>query len=86
MVFVLLVIGDAKALHEKFSKPKSWEGDEQSGANTASPDELNALHQLNIEYEIKNGFIFLICATGKSAGQMLEALQTRLQNDKETEV
>ncbi len=73
-------------MHAKFSKPNSWEGDEQSGANSATLDELSALHQLNIEYEIKNGFIFLICATGKSAGQMLEALQTRMQNDKETEV
>lgn len=78
--------GDAKALKAKFSHSKSWEGDEQSGANTASSEVLNALHQLNTEYEVKNGFIFLICATGKSALEMLLALQTRMQNDRETEV
>jgi 2-oxo-4-hydroxy-4-carboxy--5-ureidoimidazoline (OHCU) decarboxylase len=39
-----------------------------------------------MEYEQKNGFIFLICATGKSALEMLHALQIRMQNDRETEV
>lgn len=79
-------IGDAKALKEKFSKANSWEGGEQSGANTASEETLLALQQLNDEYHAKNGFIFLICATGKSADEMLAALRLRLANDRETEV
>lgn len=35
---------------------------------------------------MKNGFIFLICATGKSAREMLDALRVRLDNDSEKEV
>lgn len=72
-------------MKEKFSK-SSWEGHEQSGANQASDDVLAALQQLNTDYELKNGFIFLICATGKSADEMVAALRTRLNNDRETEV
>ena len=79
-------IGDANALKEKFAHKNSWEGDEQSGANSASDEVLKGLHTLNIEYDLKNGFIFLICATGKSASEMLQALQTRLRNDRDTEV
>lgn len=77
--------GDGKALKEKFSK-SSWEGHEQSGANNASEDVLAALQQLNTDYELKNGFIFLICATGKSAEEMVAALRIRMSNDRETEV
>lgn len=78
--------GDAKALKEKFAHKNSWEGDEQSGANTASDAVLQGLQTLNTEYDLKYGFIFLICATGKSAVEMLEALQIRLRNDRDTEV
>jgi 2-oxo-4-hydroxy-4-carboxy-5-ureidoimidazoline decarboxylase len=79
-------IGDANALKEKFSKPNSWEGGEQSGTSGANEDTLQALQQLNEEYFAKNGFIFLICATGKSADEMLAALRLRLANDRETEI
>eukprot|EP01031_Cornospumella_fuschlensis_P029350 gene29350-35429_t len=78
-------IGDAKALKQKFSK-SAWEGQEQSGANSADEATLQALATLNTEYDVRNGFIFLICATGKSAGEMLEALRVRLGNDTATEL
>lgn len=73
-------------MKEKFSKPNSWESGEQSGANEASEETLQSLQQLNEEYLLKNGFIFLICATGKSAEEMLAALRLRLANDRDTEV
>lgn len=84
--WTLNISGDGKALKEKFAHKNSWEGDEQSGANTATEEVLQALQTLNHEYDLKNGFIFLICATGKSALEMLDALQVRLRNDRETEV
>ena len=77
--------GDANALRSKFSK-SAWEGEEQKGANEASEETLEALAKLNDAYLEKNGFIFLICATGKSAAEMLHALQQRISNDSETEV
>lgn len=80
-------IGDKNALRAKFSHtPNSWEGNEQSGANSASEEVLEGLSVLNVEYENRHGFIFLICATGKSALEMLNALKNRLPNDTATEL
>jgi 2-oxo-4-hydroxy-4-carboxy--5-ureidoimidazoline (OHCU) decarboxylase len=36
---------------------------------------------LNRTYEEKFGFIFIICATGKTSGEMLAALRERLEHD-----
>jgi 2-oxo-4-hydroxy-4-carboxy-5-ureidoimidazoline decarboxylase len=73
-------IGDAAALKSKFAD-SAWEGDEQSGANEASEETLRQLSQLNKDYLDKQGFIFLICATGMSAAEMVVALQARMPND-----
>ncbi|KAJ1440257.1 hypothetical protein B484DRAFT_391373 [Ochromonadaceae sp. CCMP2298] len=78
-------IGDAAALRSKFAN-SAWEGDEQKGANAASEETLRQLARLNTEYLDKQGFIFLICATGKSAAEMVVALQARMPNDSATEV
>ena len=78
--------GDREALRAKFNKPNSWEGNEQSGTNSATEEVLEALEILNNEYELRHGFIFIICATGKSANEMLSALQARINNDTDTEV
>ncbi|CAE7538405.1 TTL, partial [Symbiodinium microadriaticum] len=77
-------IGDKEALRAKFTqsnKGSGWESQEQSGVNGAPEEVLNALAALNEEYLKKFGYIFLICATGKSAPEMLEALQDRIVND-----
>ena len=72
----------AKAATEK---SLSWSADEQSAAN---PDDvaLQALAEGNREYEAKFGRIFLLCATGRSAAEMLTILRRRMQNDAETEL
>jgi 2-oxo-4-hydroxy-4-carboxy-5-ureidoimidazoline decarboxylase len=59
---------------------------EQSGAETASQQTLEALAEGNRRYEEKFGFIFIVCATGKSAEEMLGILQSRLQNSPEEEI
>ena len=79
-------IGDLESLRRKFAATREWAGNEQAGAGSASEDVLQGLAQGNRLYEAKFGFIFIICATGKSAGEMLAALQTRLENDRETEI
>ena len=59
---------------------------EQSGV-TAAPEEIvRELGRANREYEARFGYIFIICATGKSAESMLEALRVRLGNDPEKEI
>ena len=47
---------------------------------------LQGLAQGNRDYERKFGYIFLVCATGKSAAEMLELLRQRLPNDPEDEL
>mmetsp|Transcript_10016 Transcript_10016/g.10126 ORF Transcript_10016/g.10126 Transcript_10016/m.10126 type:complete len:179 (+) Transcript_10016:194-730(+) len=78
-------IGDKEALRKKFAHSE-WEKSEQSGAENASNDVIQQLEQWNIEYEAKFGYVFLICATGKSAEDMLNSLLERYPNDPDTEI
>lgn len=58
-----------------------WSRREQSGTASAGTEVLAALADGNRAYEERFGTVFLICATGLSAEQMLAALRTRLGND-----
>ncbi|WP_310558372.1 2-oxo-4-hydroxy-4-carboxy-5-ureidoimidazoline decarboxylase [Flavobacterium sp.] len=73
-------IGDVKSLTEKFA------GKEQAGVAVATTQTIEALAQANTNYESKNGFIFIVCATGKSANEMLQILLDRLKNTVEEEL
>jgi 2-oxo-4-hydroxy-4-carboxy-5-ureidoimidazoline decarboxylase len=79
-------IGDLDSLRAKFARTAEWSTGEQSGVAAASDDTLNALAEVNTAYEHRFGYIFIVCATGKSADQMLELLRQRLPNDPETEL
>lgn len=79
-------IGDVESLTKKFASTAQWAAGEQSGVNVASKETNKALAAGNKEYEEKFGYIFIICATGKSAGEMLADLQIRLQNSPEVEL
>ena len=59
---------------------------EQAGANGAAEATLAALAQGNRTYEERFGHVFLICATGRTADEMLGALRGRLTNDPATEL
>jgi 2-oxo-4-hydroxy-4-carboxy-5-ureidoimidazoline decarboxylase len=75
-----------KQLSEKFASTKEWAGDEQASVKQASEDTIQALADGNDAYEAKFGFIYIICATGKSAQEMLDLLNARMPNDKHTEI
>jgi 2-oxo-4-hydroxy-4-carboxy-5-ureidoimidazoline decarboxylase len=79
-------IGDTESLNKKFSSTKDWAGDEQKGVDIANDDTIEQLAELNEKYEQKFGFIFIVCATGKTAGQMLELLEERIKNDYQEEL
>lgn len=79
-------IGDKDALREKFKSTATWAEGEQAGAAAADELTLEALAQRNQEYEEKFGFIFIVCATGKSAREMLALLNARLPNLQEAEL
>jgi 2-oxo-4-hydroxy-4-carboxy-5-ureidoimidazoline decarboxylase len=64
----------------------AWSSQEQEGVEGAGRDVLDALARGNEEYAARFGWVFLICATGKSASEMLAALRSRLANDPATEL
>ena len=78
--------GDLETLRKKYQSTAGWASQEQGGVAGASEEVLQELNKGNIEYENKFGFVFLICATGKSAAEMLEALKKRLPNTKDQEI
>jgi 2-oxo-4-hydroxy-4-carboxy-5-ureidoimidazoline decarboxylase len=81
---------EAFAHHPKIGESKTgkvqWSASEQSGVAGASPKTLEQLAEANRLYEEKFGYIFIVCATGLTADQMLTQLQVRLQNNAETEI
>jgi len=79
-------IGEKKASDKVSAQSSRWSGQEQAGVSSASQDTVDSLESLNRAYEQKFGFIFIICATGKTSEEMLAALQDRLQHDSETEL
>ncbi len=79
-------IGDTDSLKKKFADTAQWAAGEQAGVNTAMEETIRALAEGNKKYEEKFGYIFIICATGKSAEEMLAQLNQRLQNNPEVEI
>ncbi len=79
-------IGDKASLKKKFASTAQWASGEQSGVDSASEETINLLANGNEDYERKFGYIFIVCATGKSAGEMLALLQARLSNGPEQEI
>ncbi len=73
-------IGDIKSLESKFSTVKHLAETEQAGVLSTTTEIIEKLALKNIDYENKFGFIFLVCATGKTAAEMLRLLEDRLQN------
>lgn len=79
-------IGNLDTLRAKYANTKALASGEQSSVNQASEQVIAALSQGNADYLEKFGFIFIVCATGKSAAQMLALLTARLPNDRATEL
>ena len=79
-------IGDRDSLRRKFAATRALSEREQSGVGGASEDVLAALLDGNRAYEARFGYIFIVCATGKSAEEMLALLEARLQNDPAIEI
>lgn len=79
-------IGDREALRQRFPATHHLSEREQAGV-TAAPDEvLDALAEGNRRYLEKFGYIFIICASGKSAEEMLVEIRARLAHDPATEI
>lgn len=79
-------IGDAEGLRIRFASTRTWASGEQSGTAVASDEVLAALAEGNRTYEERFGYIFIVCASGKSADEMLALLRDRLENDPKSEL
>lgn len=77
---------DLDELRKKYASTASWAAGEQSGAQAADEATLLALRDGNVAYEARYGHIFVVCATGKSASEMLAILQGRMHNTPDDEL
>ena len=79
-------IGARKAVPAQQARFASWSDGEQAGMQTAADATKDAVAEANRLYEEKFGFIFIVCATGKSAEEMLEICRARLENSYDEEL
>jgi len=78
-------IGERRAAHA-VAKSAAWSAQEQSSTERAAAQVLAELAAGNALYEERYGFTYIVCATGKSAEEMLAILNRRLASDRETEL
>jgi OHCU decarboxylase len=68
------------------SMSAAWSKQEQSSVATAQSTVLEELAEANAQYQQKFGFTYIVCATGKTADEMLAILKRRFHNDRATEL
>jgi 2-oxo-4-hydroxy-4-carboxy-5-ureidoimidazoline decarboxylase len=73
-------------LRRKYASTAQLSAAEQAGARDVDERTLEGLRDGNRVYLERFGFIFIVCATGKSAAEMLALLTNRLDNDPDTEL
>ncbi len=79
-------IGARKAVLQQSAQSAEWSNAEQAGTQTAADSLRTELEKANRLYEEKFGFIFIVCATGKSAEEMLDLCRRRVRNDADAEI
>jgi OHCU decarboxylase len=65
---------------------RSWSTLEQSAVASAGDETRIGLARLNHDYETRFGFIYIVSAAGKSAGDLLDLARKRMHNDRDTEL
>jgi 2-oxo-4-hydroxy-4-carboxy-5-ureidoimidazoline decarboxylase len=78
-------IGD-RGFGERFAQTRHLSHAEQAGVSGASAQIIDALADANTAYETRFGYVFIVCATGRGAEEMLSMLQARLGNDPAAEI
>jgi 2-oxo-4-hydroxy-4-carboxy-5-ureidoimidazoline decarboxylase len=76
---------DLAALRQRFASTAAWASAEQAGVAGTDDATLEALRDGNVRYRERFGYVFLVCATGRTAAEMLALLRARLANDPDTE-
>jgi 2-oxo-4-hydroxy-4-carboxy-5-ureidoimidazoline decarboxylase len=68
------------------SHPASWSEEEQAGAAAMALETRRRLAEANRDYHGRFGYIFIVCATGKTGDEMLALLEVRLRHDPDEEL
>jgi allantoicase len=79
-------IGGGGVEAEQGERARAWSSAEQAGARTAGAATRAALADANRAYRERFGHVYIVCATGRSAEEMLSLCQERLANDPEAEL
>lgn len=79
-------IGETRTAQPSHARSMAWSALEQQKAALTGDDVKMALAEGNKEYERRFNRIFIVCASGKTAPELLEILRRRLQNDPEVEL
>jgi 2-oxo-4-hydroxy-4-carboxy-5-ureidoimidazoline decarboxylase len=79
-------IGGSASLAISTKKSAAWSAEEQGKVAMAREEVMRALAEGNRMYEQRFNQIFIVCANGKTATEILEILQRRLKNDEMTEL
>jgi 2-oxo-4-hydroxy-4-carboxy-5-ureidoimidazoline decarboxylase len=73
-------------LRARFQSTAALSVREQAGVSSADDATLARLRDGNAAYKARFGYVFIVCASGKSAQEMLELLTARLDNDPKAEL
>ena len=79
-------IGERSLQRAAATGTQAWSAQEQAGAASAASTTLDALRAGNEAYEARFGHVYLVCATGRSADELLAFLHERLCHDAPTEL
>lgn len=79
-------IGERAAASPQGQQAERWSGEEQAGVDAAAAATRAALADGNRAYEARFGWIYLVCATGRSGDELLALLEARLASDPDTEM
>jgi 2-oxo-4-hydroxy-4-carboxy-5-ureidoimidazoline decarboxylase len=78
-------IGERQPAGHAAGQSAQWSRQEQSAASTATASTAAELAAGNLEYERQFGHIYLVCASGRTAEELLAILRGRLANDDQAE-
>lgn len=78
-------IGEQRAPSAVSAEATAWSANEQARAATANTSVRQELARGNAEYERRFGRIYIVCAAGLEADEILADLRRRLANDPEVE-
>ena len=79
-------LGEKASAAGESAAARGWSASEQSAVAAAGPEARIGLARLNEDYERRFGFIYIVSAAGKSAGELLDLAHRRMENDRDTEL